>query len=244
MAPECRLEMRAAAQTVIELRRKLAVQRLDLDMERICLYLEQEIDQSSSLQEQKMLVAEFGLLDKQLQALLTILEDWEGPNISDDIDESELEVLEKEISDLKVRLGFDMQGTAIDWGKSMRNIWEESAVKLREGVAFYIKGTKMLFSDILYALWLFRRTMEGYNLKPREVRTIRRTVKDLLTFIPTVIILIIPLSPVGHVLVFSFIQRFFPDFFPTAFSDRRQNLLKMYEEIERKPPEDASPAPK
>jgi hypothetical protein len=34
----------------------------------------------------------------------------------------------------------------------------------------------------------------------------RRTGKDLLTLIPFTIILIIPLSPVGHVLVFSFIQ--------------------------------------
>ena len=40
----------------------------------------------------------------------------------------------------------------------------------------------------------------------REVNAVRRTGKDLLTLIPTTIILIIPLSPVGHVLVFSFIQ--------------------------------------
>ena len=34
----------------------------------------------------------------------------------------------------------------------------------------------------------------------------RRTGKDILTIIPFTIILIIPLSPIGHVLVFSFIQ--------------------------------------
>eukprot|EP00669_Euglena_mutabilis_P010201 TRINITY_DN4971_c0_g1_i1.p4 TRINITY_DN4971_c0_g1~~TRINITY_DN4971_c0_g1_i1.p4 ORF type:complete len:235 (-),score=130.20 TRINITY_DN4971_c0_g1_i1:223-927(-) len=227
--------MRALAQSVLELRRKLAVQRLDMDMERICLYLEQEIEASTSSQEQRMLVAEFGLLDRQLQTLLAILGDWESPEAVDDVDESELQVLEKEIGDLKVRLGFDMAGTSIDWGKSVQDFVRENSDKFREGVAFYIKGTKLLFSDLLYALWLFKRTLEGYNLKPREVRTIRRTIKDVLTFIPALIILIIPLTPVGHVLVFSFIQRFFPDFFPTAFSDRRQNLLKMYEEIERKP---------
>eukprot|EP00667_Euglena_gracilis_P004408 EG_transcript_4428 len=243
VTPQQRLELRGVAQTVVELRRKLAIQKLDLDMERICLYLEQEIEQSSSVQEQKMLVAEFGLLEKQLQMLLTILGEWEGPEILDDVDESELAVLEKEISELKVRLGFDMQGTYIDWGKSLRDFWEANAFKFREGLAFYVKGTRMLVSDIMYAFWLFKRTTEGYNLKPREVRTIRRTVKDLITIIPTIIILIIPLSPIGHVLVFSFIQRFFPDFFPTAFSDRRQNLLKMYEEIERKTPEDAPAAP-
>jgi ferredoxin len=61
------------------------------------------------------------------------------------------------------------------------------------------------------------------------VRSLRRTAKDVVTFIPFIIILIIPLSPVGHVLVFSFIQRFFPDFFPTPYTDRRQNLMRIYQ---------------
>lgn len=54
---------------------------------------------------------------------------------------------------------------------------------------------------------------------------IRRTFKDTITFIPVVIILLIPLSPIGHVLVFGAIQRVFPDFFPSCFTERRQNLL-------------------
>ena len=60
----------------------------------------------------------------------------------------------------------------------------------------------------------------------------RRTFKDIVTFIPVVIILIIPLSPVGHVLVFGAIQRFFPDFFPSVFTEQRQNLLSLYESTE------------
>jgi hypothetical protein len=43
------------------------------------------------------------------------------------------------------------------------------------------------------------------------------------------------MTPVGHVLVFSLIQRIFPDFFPSTFTDRRQSLSKKYEEIEKKP---------
>lgn len=38
-------------------------------------------------------------------------------------------------------------------------------------------------------------TRQGSILKPREVRTIRRTAKDCVTFIPFVIILILPLTP-------------------------------------------------
>ena len=50
--------------------------------------------------------------------------------------------------------------------------------------------------------------------------------------IPFVIILLIPLSPFGHVLVFGAIQRFFPDFFPSCFTEQRQNLLQLYENAE------------
>lgn len=54
-------------------RHGMAWQRLDVDMERICAYIEQEIEQSTSIREQKLLVAEFGLLDSQLTALLAML---------------------------------------------------------------------------------------------------------------------------------------------------------------------------
>lgn len=68
----------------------------------------------------------------------------------------------------------------------------------------------------------------------REVNSLRRTGKDLLTLIPFTIILIIPLSPIGHVLVFSFIQKYFPDFFPTCYTEKRLNLKSLLAEIERK----------
>ena len=68
----------------------------------------------------------------------------------------------------------------------------------------------------------------GQTLKPREVQALRRTAWDLLIFIPFSIILIAPLTPVGHVLIFGFIQRYFPGFFPSQFSTRRQELMTRY----------------
>ncbi len=62
----------------------------------------------------------------------------------------------------------------------------------------------------------------GGTLKPREVRGIRQTAKDLIVFVPCAVILIAPITPVGHVLVFGFLQRYFPGFFPSQFSSRRQ----------------------
>ena len=73
----------------------------------------------------------------------------------------------------------------------------------------------------------------GQTLRPREVRTLRRTTKDIATFVPVVIILIIPLSPVGHVFVFSFIQRFFPDFLFSSVNDA-EKPKKTHENTKRK----------
>ena len=53
-----------------------------------------------------------------------------------------------------------------------------------------------------------------------QVQTLRRTARDLLALVPFTIILVAPITPVGHVAVFSFIQRYFPSFFPSAFSPR------------------------
>jgi hypothetical protein len=68
----------------------------------------------------------------------------------------------------------------------------------------------------------------------RCLQALRRTLKDILTFVPFIIILIIPMTPLGHVLVFGFIQRYFPDFFPSQFNQRRQEMVKTYEELREK----------
>ena len=69
---------------------------------------------------------------------------------------------------------------------------------------------------------------QGASLKQREVLALRRTSRDLLTFPLFAAILIAPLTPVGHVLIFSFIQQYFPALFPSQFAERRQVLLQRY----------------
>jgi len=72
---------------------------------------------------------------------------------------------------------------------------------------------------------LFTKAVLGGTLKPREVAALRRTARDIFSFVPFVIILIIPLTPLGHVLVFGFIQRYFPGFFPSQFTNQRQDMM-------------------
>jgi LETM1-like protein len=112
---------------------------------------------------------------------------------------------------LKARLGLDagVGGVgsmgAMDWG-SLGVVVSEGVSKIKVGLSFYGEGTKLLMADVQYASTLLAKAISGSTLKPREVNTVRRTGKDLLTLVPFTVILLIPLSPVGHVLVFSFIQ--------------------------------------
>lgn len=76
------------------------------------------------------------------------------------------------------------------------------------GLAFYADGSKLLAADVAFCVSLVGRAFNGETLSQRDVRVLRRTLKDIATTIPFVIILLIPLSPVGHVLVFGAIQRY------------------------------------
>lgn len=233
---------------------------LNYDIERICAYLAQEIESSaatSATVDQRTLIAEVALIDKQLTSILaglqvnvvgsprsaeansamtvdTLQELLTDADLVSLIDDDELTLICNEVSEMKSQLGLGPQvGGAMDWG-SLGVLASDSLAKIKQGLSFYGEGTKILVNDIQYAAALITRAAQGYTLKPREVNSLRRTGKDLLTLIPFTIILIIPLSPIGHVLVFSFIQRYFPNFFPTCYTEKRLNLKSLLAEIERK----------
>ena len=93
---------------------------------------------------------------------------------------------------------------------------------------------RLLIVDVNLSARLFWKALTGTeSLKLREVRHLRRTSKDVLVFIPIILLLIAPLTPVGHVAIFAFIQKYFPDIFPSQLSTRRQELMLRYDEIKR-----------
>lgn len=111
---------------------------------------------------------------------------------------------------------------------------EGAGVKLEEGVQFFARGLRLLVSDVANASLLFSRAALGSTLKAREVSALRRTARDLLTFIPFGVILLTPLTPIGHVLIFGFLQRYFPGVFPSQFTNRRQDIMTRYDTLRAK----------
>ena len=229
--------IRETEELVASARRVAAVRALQVEMERIIMQLEEEAAEVTSLDatdrsdEVELLVEEFGAMDASLRKLVSTVDRGASELISDE----DLTELATDIPDLKSRLGIADEGMGTlspeVLGERISRTAAESAEKAREGAEFMARGVKMLGGDISASARFFGRAAMGSTLRPREVQTIRRTALDIFTFVPFIIILIVPLTPVGHVLIFSFIQRYFPALFPSQFSGRRQELMKKYEEL-------------
>lgn len=232
-------EIRAMDDNVSAVRRTLAVRVMQLESENIFVSLSEEVESSSfELMDQRVMIAEFGDIDERLESLAVFLDTNEPSLIEDD----EVGVLASDIQDLKMRLGLDapLYSSRLD-AVAVRQTIKGVILKARAGVDFYFRGMKLFGGDFGYALRLFRRVFVGYTLSPREVRTVRRTGRDLLTLIPFTVILILPLTPVGHVLIFGFIQRYWPDFFPSTFTERRQALMRRHEKLAKSIEEEGEP---
>lgn len=231
LEPGLRRRINDSSARLEQKREEVVYQRLIYELERVYTYLAGEMGNPSGkgyipLQD-RLNVAEFGLLESQIASFKNQIESGEF------VDADVLAVVSEQVTDFKRRLGIDYYVTGLTFDReAILTFSSDLLEKTKKGLAFYVKGCKLLWNDLVFATTLILRALQGYTLKPREVRNLRRTFKDFITFIPVVIILIIPLSPVGHVLVFGAIQRVFPDFFPSCFTERRQNLLQLYESAE------------
>ena len=142
---------------VSELEKRLRIYSLDLDIERVCVYLQNELESSLEPLDQKVFVAEAALLDKQLSSIISglALEDdlssasasasGSGSGAADEeaeddrqpssfaelslVDSDELGLIAAGVSDLKSRLGLDT-GPSMDWG-SLGVLVTETAAKFR-----------------------------------------------------------------------------------------------------------------
>ncbi len=232
LEPELRSVIRASDNELQKKKDEVSFQTLIYELERIYTYLDGELGNTATkgnipLQD-RINVAEFGLLESQIGIMQNQID-----NIGE-IDSDVLAVVTEQTADFKRRLGIDYYVTGLTFDPEAIKIWLNDFLlaKLKKALAFYGKGIQLLINDIIFSSSLIGKALTGYTLKPREVTTLRRTFKDVINFIPFLIIWLIPLSPVGHALVFTAIQRFFPDFFPSSFTESRQNLLSLYESTE------------
>ena len=151
---------------------QVTFQNLDYELERIFTYLEGELGNTAAkgyipLQD-RLNVAEFGLLESQLDNFHHQIE------LSETLDSDVLSVVADQVVDFKRRLGIDYYVTGLTWDSEAIQVWlGDIWVKTKDGFAFYVKGTQLFIDDVVFCSSLILRALQGYTLKPREVRTLR-----------------------------------------------------------------------
>lgn len=172
LAPKERSRIVESADALEKMREKVSYQTLLYELERIYTYLAGELGNPQttgyiSLQD-RLNVAEFGLLESQVQSFSRQL------GSGDSIDADVLAVVMEQLNDFKRRLGIDYFVTGVSFDREAIFRWlAELADQTKKGLAFYVKGVRLFWNDIIFCFNLVSRAAQGYTLKPREVRTIR-----------------------------------------------------------------------
>jgi hypothetical protein len=173
-----RIQASAAALETIKVR--VSVQTLVYEMERIYTYLVGELGNPAlngyiPLQD-RLNVAEFGLLESQVDSFNRQFLDNES------VDEDVLAVVFEQLTDFKRRLGIDYYVAGLSFDREAIGRWlGELWGKTKNGLAFYVKGVRLFWNDVVFCLKLINRAAQGYTLKPREVRTIRYVLETTRT---------------------------------------------------------------
>ena len=106
-----------------------------------------------------------------------------------------------------------------------------AVASMRQALGFCARGIRILGRDVVEVVMLLRAMTQGKGLQPADTEVIKRTVIDCLALVPYTIIMIIPLSPPGHVFAFSLMKKCFPAAIPSPFTAQRQDIYDIYTRI-------------
>ncbi|XP_057773078.1 uncharacterized protein LOC130992458 [Salvia miltiorrhiza] len=135
--------------------------------------------------------------------------------------------------------------TSLDCGRRKQNFLSKSAMKLVTASVDVWMGTQLLFVDVSDALRFTVQRLCGRKATKRERQKLNRTLCDLATLIPVTILMLLPVSAVGHAAMFAAIKRYVPCLIPSPYSDERLDLVRQLKrtkmEVERVNVEEANP---
>ncbi|PQQ20142.1 uncharacterized protein Pyn_05132 [Prunus yedoensis var. nudiflora] len=121
------------------------------------------------------------------------------------------------------------------------NIIEKSFDKLKEASTDVWQGTQLLAIDTAAATGLLRRVLIGDELTEKEKKILRRTLTDLASVVPIGVLMLLPVTAVGHAAMLAAIQRYVPALIPSTYGPERLDLLRQVEKLkEMESSEDSS----
>jgi hypothetical protein len=111
------------------------------------------------------------------------------------------------------------------------NVITKSVEKVKETTTTVVQGTQLLAIDTGAAMGLLRRALIGDELTQKEKQALQRTLTDLASVVPIGILMLLPVTAVGHAAILAFIQRYVPSMIPSTYAPDRLDLLRQLEKV-------------
>uniref|UniRef100_A0A6N2MBW5 Uncharacterized protein n=1 Tax=Salix viminalis TaxID=40686 RepID=A0A6N2MBW5_SALVM len=94
-------------------------------------------------------------------------------------------------------------------------------------------GTQLLVVDISFALNLLLKQLQGHKVTVRERKKLKRTLNDIITLIPVTILMLLPVSAVGHAAILAAIKKYMPFLIPSPYSAERLEVVKQLDRTKK-----------
>ncbi|WJX84860.1 hypothetical protein P8452_67387 [Trifolium repens] len=113
------------------------------------------------------------------------------------------------------------------------NIIKKSLSKLKETGTDVWQGTQLLAIDAAAAMGLLRRILMRDELTDKEKKTLKRTLTDMASVIPIGILMLLPVTAVGHAAILAAIKKYVPAMIPSTYSPERLDILRQHEKMKQ-----------
>ncbi|CBI36098.3 unnamed protein product, partial [Vitis vinifera] len=107
-----------------------------------------------------------------------------------------------------------------------QNLLRKSSMKLISTSSDIWMGTQLLFIDIMASLELLLKQMRGRRVTERERKKLKQTLADIASLIPVTILMLLPVSVVGHAAILAAIKKYMPSLIPSPYSSERLDVVK------------------
>ncbi|CAL5013063.1 unnamed protein product [Urochloa decumbens] len=118
-----------------------------------------------------------------------------------------------------------------DQTSKKENVITKSVEKVKETTTTVLQGTQLLAIDTGAAMGLLKRALIGDELTQKEKQALQRTLTDLASVVPIGILMLLPVTAVGHAAMLAFIQRYVPSMIPSTYAPDRLDLLRQLEKV-------------
>lgn len=133
-----------------------------------------------------------------------------------------------------------VRGTELVPVQKNESLIGKSFEKLKETSTDVWQGTQLLAIDVAAALGLLRRAVIGDELTEKEKKYLRRTLTDMASVVPIGVLMLLPVTAVGHAAMLAAIQRYVPSLIPSPYGSDRLDLLRQLEKVKQTDTKDSN----